>query len=300
MAPMIGCRRVAIRRLRRGSAVLAVGLGWGLLTAPATAQQQYELQDDRSWKQLTAFEPNTPEGRLQGIRRMVAQEKGKQAQKAATAWIKEHPNHELLAEAYLLRADAMVVRRNYYKSLYDYEHLARQYPESEQFFIALERELAIAKLFAAGMRRKLWGMRIIGAGGEAEELFIRVQERAPGSQLGEEASLALGDYYFGRAEMDSAAEAYDLFLINYPRSTRRERAMLQLIRANLATFKGPRFDASGLIEAAERLKVYQNEFPAAAEQLGADALLVRIEESLALKALFTGRWYEKRGDRVSA
>jgi len=277
-----------------------MGLCWALCCSPVTAQQRYQLQSDKSWKQLATFDPASPEGQLQNIRRILAQDQGKKGQEAATAWIEEHPDHPLLAEAYLLRADAQVIQKNYYKALFDYEYLVRQYPESEHFFTVLDRELALAKMFAAGMRRKLWGMRVVSADGEAEELFIRVQERAPGSPLGEEASLALADHYFNRAEMASATEAYDLFLTNYPRSSRRERAMLQLVRANLATFKGPTFDAAGLIEAAERLRMYKREFPAGSEQLDTDALLVRIDESLALKAFHAGRWYERRGKRISA
>jgi len=279
---------------------LAVGLFWMVGAAPVAAQERYTLEKDKTWKKQSQIDPDTPEGQLQAIRKLLALSRGKEAEKATTEWIKEHPNHSELPEAHILRGDARVIRKNYYKALFDYEVVLRRYAESSQFPTALEREFRIARLFESGMRRKLWGMRVLNADGEAEELFIRIQERAPGSAMGEQASLALGNYYFVRAEMSSADEAYDLFLTNYPKSDQREQAMLQLIRANLATFKGPRFDASGLVEASARLKAYRSEFPAGAEELGADALIVRIDESLALKDLYTGRWYEKRKQRVSA
>ncbi len=76
--------------------------------------------------------------------------------------------------------------------------------------------------------------------------------------------------------------------------------MLRLIQANLATFKGPEFDATGLLEASQRLRQYQQEFPAAAERIGAEALLVRVDESLALKGYRDADWYRRRGDRWSA
>ncbi|HEX7009032.1 MAG TPA: outer membrane protein assembly factor BamD, partial [Phycisphaeraceae bacterium] len=41
-------------------------------------------------------------------------------------------------------------------------------------------------------------------------------------------------------------------------------------------------------------------FPAAADRIGADALRVRINESLARKDYLTARWYERRGERVGA
>ena len=282
------------------AALLAIGLCSSLRCPPAAAQDRYRLQADKTWEKLATVDPASPEGRLQAIRKMIAQGQSKQAQKTATTWIEQQPNHTLVPEAYLLRGDAKVLRQDYYKALFDYEHLVRQYHAAPQFHTALERELKIAKLFATGMRRKLWGLRVVGAGDVAEQLFILVQERSPGSPQGEEASIALGDYYFNRAQMSSATKAYDLFLANYPRSEHRERAMVQLIRAHLATFKGPRFDASGLIEAAERLKDYQRHFPEGAEQFEAKALLVRIDESLARKAFYSGRWYESHGEPLSA
>ena len=261
------------------------------------AQERYLLEDGQ-WTKESTLDPESPEGRLQDIRRLLAEGHSKKARKAADQWIEANPQHPLVAEAYLLRGDARTARGDYFKALYDYEYLVRTYPASEHFLTALQREYEIASLFASGTKRKLWGLRIVGASGEAEELFIRIQERAPGSEVGENASLSLGDFYFDRSQMTSAAEAYDLFLANYPESQYRQRAMHQQIVANLATFKGPRFDSTGLIDASQRLKTYRQEFPAAAQQF--EGTLVRIEQSLALKTFYSAQWYETRNQPVSA
>lgn len=285
------------RRLRRPGA-LAVLLAV-LLAPPAAAQQTFSLTDE-GWQQQQAFPPNSPEGRLQAIRAAIAEKRSEAAEELASGWIRAYPNHPRLAEAYLLRADAKALRQRYYKALYDYEYVIRAFPASTEFQIALEREYEIARLYLAGINRHFLGMRILPAEGEGEELLIRIQERAPGSELGEKASLLLADYYFRKAQMPSAAEAYDLFLLNYPQSAHREWAMLRLIQASLARFKGPEFDPTGLIEASQRLRMYREEYPAAADRLGADALIVRIDESLALKELVTARWYEQRSEPISA
>jgi outer membrane protein assembly factor BamD len=281
-----------------------VGL-WALVVAvvcfsPLYAQERYKLGDDQAWTREAQLDPSTPEGQLQAIRKLLAEEKAKDARVQAKAWIKRYPNHPLLVEAYMLRADALVAQREYYKALFDYEVVIRQYPGSEQFHTALEREFHIAEIFGGGARRKWLGMRVLPAYDEAEEIYIRTQERTPGSELGEKASLALADFYFRRSEMINAADAYDMFLVNYPRSRYRERSMLRLIQAKLATFKGPRFDAKGLRDARERVVQFRGEFPAAAEQIGAEGLIVRIDESLALKEYITGQWYEQQGKSLSA
>ena len=275
-------------------------LVWALPAAAASAQQtSYEFRDGKFVK-VAEPDPLSAAGELADVRRALADGDADRAIKLAGKWIDAHDDHPLLPEAYLLRGDAKVLNDDYYKALFDYEHLVRTYPGSAQFMVALEREFEIAKLFAGGKRRKLWGMRILPAKGEAEELLIRVQERSPGSDLAEMAGLALSDHYYQSGQMILAAEAYDIFLDNYPRSEWAEFAMQRRVTANLATFKGPRFDATGLYEADVRLQTFKQRFPAAAEQTGADELIARVDESLASKQFVTAQWYDGQDNRVSA
>lgn len=285
-------RRAACAALVAASAFTFVGT--------AHAQQKFILEGEK-WKQESPLKPGTPEWKLQEVRKAIAEDRGGDAWDLADEWIDEYPNHPLLVEAYLRRGDAKVTYGNEYKALFDYEHVIRNYPGTEQFNTALEREFEIAKQYSPpnARNRPFWGMRLIDATQEAEEIYIRIQERVPGSELAEKASMKLGDHFFDGGEMTKAADAYSMFLINYPRSSVRERAMLRAIQANLATFKGPEFDATGLIDAGERIRQYQVEYPAAAERMGAEALIVRIDESLGLKQYYDAKWYLTRGKDVS-
>lgn len=280
---------------------VAAGVTLCLLIAVAAArgQDEYRLEDG-GWQQVTQHGPDSPEAQLNEIRRAIAQDRPGRAEDLADEWIDKNGGHPALVEAYLLRGDARAADKRYYKALYDYEQVIRVYPASEHYLTALEREYDIAKLFASGTRRHFLGMRILSAAGEAEELFIRTQERAPGSTVAELASLALGDFYFDRKEMSSAAEAYDLFLTNYPQSRYRARAMRKAIRANLNMFRGPRYDPTGLLEAGQRIKAYRAQFPAEAAKMNVDPILTEIDLSLAVKRLSTARWYERRGEELSA
>ncbi len=288
-----------IRSMSRFIAVFTIGLLACTLASSVLAQQRYELSDGQ-WVAQTPPDPASPEGKLETIRKTIAEGDGEAAVKLADEWIAAYPNHNMLVEAYLLRGDAKVAQRRYWRALYDYEAVIRLYPGSEQYATALEREYEIARLYVTGLKRHFMGMRILDASDDGEELLIRCQERAPGSEIGERASMTLSDYYFDKGDMSQAAEAYDLFLENYPESRQREWAMLRLIQANLARFKGPQFDPTGLLEARQRLADYSEQFPAAAERLGSDALMVRIDESLALEDYVIARWYEKRQLHVSA
>ena len=292
-----------MRRVRYAQWVLMLA-AWlalvGLGLRPALGQEHYRLQDQTGWQKQPEPAPNTPAGQIQTIRKAMAEGRFTDAYNLADAWIKAHPNNPLLVEAYLLRGDAQSGYHDYYNALYDYEYVIRAYPGSEQFNTALQREFQIARLYSHGVRRKFLGMPIITCYSEAEEILIRIQERAPGSQIGERASLELGEHYLRMGEIHNAATAFDMFLVNYPHSPRREYVMLRLIQTDLAIFKGPQFDATGLLNAAERIKMYQKEYPASAQKMDATGILNRIDESLARREYLTAQWYAQTGEKVSA
>ncbi|MFP4145388.1 MAG: outer membrane protein assembly factor BamD [Phycisphaeraceae bacterium] len=290
----------APRRPLRHAYLAALAAALTFAAAPAMGQERYRLAED-AWQQQTEFEPGTPEAAIQQIRRTLRQDEPKQAEKLATAWIEQHElNHPLMPQARLLRGHARSARKAFYDALYDYEQVIRQYPASDAYHEALEQEYRIAEVYLAGFKRKFLGLRILPATGEAEILLIRLQQRAPGTELAQKAMLRLGQHYFDQGEMGKAADVYELFLENYPQSERRQEAMLQLIRANLARFEGPAFDATGLLEAGQRLRQFARQFPAAAEEENVEGQLTRIEHSLARKDFEVARWYEKRGEDVSA
>lgn len=263
----------------------------------AAAQPTHQLDDEGNFVQLAQPDPATPEGQLQLIRKTLVEGDASAAESRAEHWLEENPAHPLAVEAYLILGDAQAALGDYYVALAQYEIIAGLYAGTEQYVTALEREYDIAKLYLNGLnRRGDWiPFRWFPADELGIEIMIRVQERLPGSALGERASIAIGDYYFDKGDMEMASEGYDLFLLNYPQSRQREWAMLRLIQASLARYKGPDFDPSGLTDAAQRLSEYMLEYPAAAEKIGAEALMVRITESLAGKKLKTARWYDSRG-----
>ncbi len=277
-----------------------LALGLSPMVPPANGQEQFILTDEDAWEAVDSPDVASAEGQLAMARRALAAGDSKRAEYLAGAWIKRHPNHALQPEAYLIRGDALHARGNHYKALFDYEYIARVFPASEAFITAAERELEIARLFATGTKRRLWGLRLLDASDEVQELLIRIQERLPGSRLAEEAGMELADFYFRRREMDLAADMYAIFIENYPHSDQLTKARRRLIYAHLASFKGPEFDATGLHDAKALLEQFRVEEPAEAQRVGAEALLTRIDESDAQKLLGTARWYLRTRDVLAA
>ncbi|MBM4052674.1 MAG: outer membrane protein assembly factor BamD [Planctomycetes bacterium] len=270
------------------------------LAVPCLGQTQV-LDDNDQWVAPAGVAPGSPEGRLQIVREALAGGEYARAQKLADAWLESFPASGLRARCLLARGDAIWKGGNEYDALFDYEEVARRYPSSDVFVLALQREYTIACAYADGLKRRWFGtLRIVDATDEAVEMLIRIQERLPGSQLAEQSGMRLADHYFDTRQLDMAAEAYDLFVQNYPRSPQIDKARLRLIYSYCASFRGPAHSAKGLVEAQIRLRELEVRAPMLANRIGAEALLVRIDESEARKLLMEARWYIAQDDLVGA
>lgn len=240
---------------------------------------------------------------VRSIRELNASGKHEAAELAATKFIETNDKlgNPYFPEVLLLRGDARLGQSEEWDALRDWERIVKEFPESDQFVPALERELDVAVLYLEGLRRKNWIFRIDDGKPAAEEIIMRINERLPGSRLGEKSLLILADFYYKSHDLRMAAETYDVFIKVFPKSDQRPLAMQRRAYANIAQFKGPRYDSSGLIEAQYQIRQFQREYPAQADRAGmGDALAVRVEESAAQQLLETSRWYMRRDDPVSA
>lgn len=281
-------------------AVLVCALCCLSAASHAFAQQDFKLDGTDQWKPSEEVDPASPAGILQQGRVALARNEGKRAVSLMDAWLERYGNNPMRADALLIRADARLSLGDEYDALFDYEEIARRYPFTSAFVPALEREYDIARAYAAGLRRKFFGtFRIVNAEDDAQELLIRIQERLPGSALAEKAGMELADFYFRKRDMPLAADAYDLFVKNYPRSPQVDKARLRVIYAYYSSYKGPQFDAKGLSEAAGKLRELKAVEPQLAKQVGADALLLRVYQSEAQKLLSEANWYWSVDDPIS-
>lgn len=267
----------------------------------ALGQVDFKLGSDDQWIAPADGNSDSPQNQLRQAQLALARGEAARSFNLATAWLERFPADPMRAHALLLKGDSLLAQGDEDKALYEYEDLVRKYPGSDVFVTALQREQSIATAYANGLLQKFFGtFRWINTEDNAQELLIRIQERLPGSELAEQAGMELADFYFRRRDLQLAADAYDLFVQNYPRSRQVEKARLRLIYSLFASYKGPLYDARGLFEASARLKELQALDPITAQRVGADALLVRIYESEASKLLSEAGWYAYVDDPISA
>jgi tetratricopeptide (TPR) repeat protein len=273
------------------------------LSAGAHAQE-FILDDSGEFTPASTPEQGTDAWVMAEAARLIADDRPGEARSLLDPWLERNESEPSpwLPRAYLLRGDARVMQGDEYKSLYDYEMVIREFPASEEYETAVLREMEIAQRYLDGLRRKLWGLiRVEPARRLGEELMIRVQERLPGSRVSEEAAIRLAEHYYQSRDLALAKEMFDIFQRNYPDSEYAKDALLGQIYANVAQFKGPEYDASGLIEAELLLDRFVRRYPADALRSGiAEGLGSRIDESRAQQMLSTADWYLDRRDDPSA
>lgn len=274
-----------------------------LPTIAAAQSSEFELDESGDWAQTQAPEPGSDAAVMAEATRLLAEDKPGKASEMLGDWLERNKRtrNAYIAQGYYLHGLARVRDDNEYKALFDLEAIIRDFPQSEYFLDAVELEYQIGLDYINGKKRRFLGMRIENARPTGEELLIRTQERVPGSQLAEEAAITLADHYYSRRELKLAAEMYSIFRQNFPESPRVQRAMLREIEANIARFKGPRYDGSGLLDAKLLIEEYQRQFPADAIRSGiTDGLNAWIDESAAQQVLDTARWYMRVNDEPSA
>jgi len=265
--------------------------------------QQYTLDPNRQWSSPGQPEPGSDAALLAEARRHLAEDQPAEARRIANQWINanERSISPLVPAFRLVRGDAMTAMGDEFEALYDYEAIATRFRESEEFPYAVERELDIALRYAGGLNQKILGMRIGDPEDVLTELLIRVQERMPKSQLAERAAIALADFYYDRRKLPMARDAYDLYLRNFPAGPNRVKAEQRRIQADIARFKGPRYNSAPLINARVQLNEFVKRYPAEADASGMnEAMIARLDESAGASLLEVANWYLKVGDEPSA
>lgn len=280
-------------------------------SSPPTVEKRSTLDTRDAWRLdqggWTKLEPerarSADEATIASAREALANERPGRAVDILDPWIEANINlgHPLLAEALLLRGDAHVADGDEWQALYDYEELAINHPGTEQFLIANERELDIGTKYVKGLKRRWLGMRIASAQAAGEELLVRVQERLPGTILAERACIELADHYYRERALTMAADAYEVYTTNYPTGPNIARARERRIFANIARYKGPNYDAAGLVDAKALIREYAARDPEAARTAGlTDAMISKLDESQAAQLIERAQWYLTRRDPVGA
>jgi outer membrane protein assembly factor BamD (BamD/ComL family) len=246
------------------------------------------------WTESEPPVPDTPLGDLQLARQAFARGKYGPAYRRIKKWLKTYgPEDPLYPDALLFRAEVEIARRDYYKAHKHLQEFRSEFGVTELADRAAEFEFVIAEVFLSGVRRKVWGLRILSGTDTALDILDELSASYQDSTLAEQAIKTKADFYFSQGDFSLAELEYSRLVQEYPRGRYVRYAQRRSADAALASFGGIEFDDAALIEAEERFSLYLAQYPGLAEQEGIGQILQQIRSQRAAKEYSIGRYYEK-------
>jgi outer membrane assembly lipoprotein YfiO len=210
-------------------------------------------------------------------------------------WLKANPKAADRDRGLYLYAEVYYESGDWIRAFYHLDELLDNFPESKLFFPALQFQYDLADAYLNGHKDTFLGMPIVDREDEAIEMLFRVQQRSPGSPIAEKALKRTADYYFNTSQFDLAADAYDAFVRAYPRSPEVPQMKLRQAFSNLAQFRGPRFDATPLLNSRSEFKAIEVQYPDLAAESNVPQWIEHIDSDLARKAYITADFYRRTG-----
>jgi outer membrane assembly lipoprotein YfiO len=223
-----------------------------------------------------------------------------EAFKIDVEWLKANRTHGLRDRALYLAAEALYRYGDRIKAFYYLDELMDEYPDSRLFSVALEKQYQIADAFLNGYKSRFLYMPIVGREDEAIEMLYRIRQRSPGSALAEKALLRTADHYYENADYDLAGDAYAAYVKSYPRSPKVPQVKLKQAFANLAQFRGLRFDATPVVDARAQLTEIIATYPELAQEQNLQEIIQRIDGTFARKLFVTADFYRRTNQPIAA
>lgn len=259
--------------------------------APAVT---WEFRDGR-WQQLPTVttQPSLKDETLDRIEQMLNDGQWKQARVGILDWLKQNPASPLRDRGLFLIAEVYYQSDDRIRSFYHLDELMENYPESRFFYPSLEKQYKIADDYLSGHNDKFLGMSIIGREGEAVEMLYRIQQTSPGSPLAEKALLRTADFYYSDLQYDLAADAYNMYAKNYPRSPVVPKVRLRRAFSSLAQFRGVKFDPTPIIDARSQLLDIAQQYPKLAAEENVSVVIEKIDSTFASKLYGQADFYRR-------
>ncbi len=267
-----------------------------------TRPQRLRFDADRGeWVDLPRLEPGTDSGDLAAVRSLLADARYRKAHKSIKRWLKRYGDTSVLfPEALLMRGQVEKARRNYHVSQEILSQLSQEYQGTAQADEATAELFNIAEVFLSGVRRKVWGVRLLRANDLALDILDGIAVRFPDSSLAEQAVKAKADFHFRQGDFALSELEYARLVQMFPKSRYVRYAMRRSADAALASFAGIRFDDAPLIEAQERYRLYAQQYRGLAEQEQIGLILADIREKRGSKELDIGAYYQQTGHPKAA
>jgi len=257
--------------------------------------------DSKDWVEEAPPPRGTSAGDLHAIRVLVKDGRYRTALKAVKRFIKDYGAADpCYPQLLIAQAEALVARRDYDKAHKVLQAFLSEFGGMALTSEALRLEFVIAEAFLSGVKRKLWGIRLLSGRDVALEILDEIAADYPESALAELALKAKADYFFEQGDHALAELEYGRTLREYPQSRYHRFCLRRSADSALASFAGIHYDATALAEAADRYREYRLRYPEAPDLADVERVLTTIPDLQAEKDYAISEYYERTGHLGSA
>jgi outer membrane protein assembly factor BamD (BamD/ComL family) len=199
-----------------------------------------------------------------------------------------------------MQAEMLYASGKFTRAVRSYDKFLAEFPKSDLYESALDRQFAIATAFLGGQKKRVLGVFIMSRYAEGIKLMERISDRTGNAPIGVKAAVAVAQSYERRGKFTEAYLKWSEISSRWPTGDVGKESLLSMARCKHAAYKGPKFDVSNLISAKSYYENFKLRYPEDAEKIGVDKILKDIEEQLAYKEFNTAEYYRQTGNRQSA
>jgi outer membrane protein assembly factor BamD (BamD/ComL family) len=200
-----------------------------------------------------------------------------------------------------IKAEMLYSKGKFTKAAKDYDRFLTEFPKSELYEAAIDRQFAIATAFLAGQKKTvLGGLFKIKGYAEGTKIMERISDQAGDAPIAKRASMAVAQGLEKRGKFAEAYYRWSEVSSRWPTGQIGKDALLGMARCKHAAYKGPKYDVSDLISAKSYYENFKLRYPAEADEFDIDGRMGQIDGQLAYKQFSIGRYYQQTGNKQSS
>jgi outer membrane protein assembly factor BamD (BamD/ComL family) len=199
-----------------------------------------------------------------------------------------------------INAELLLAEGRFDKANRSYDKFLDEYPRSELYESALDRQFQIATAYLAGRKRQFLTFFKIKGYSEGAKIMEKIADRAGDAPIAQRAMTSIAESYEKRRKFTLAYESWSQISSRWPGGDIGREALLGMAKNMHAAYRGPKYDASSLYSAKSYYHDLQMRYPQYAEEIGTEQILARIEEQIAYKQYAIGKYYEKTDSKLAS
>jgi len=257
------------------------------------AEQTWHLKDGQKWQPVKQEQGSDFLLAVADAKQLVSSGKTSKAKKAFAKIKKDYPQIATADYDVYVKAEILYSKRKYDTAALTYQKLTEDFPESQFFQAALERQYQIATAYLNGRKRTVLGVFKLKAYEEGAELMGGIADKAGDAPIAKNALLTVARSNEKRGEYYEAYMMWSDISDRWPTGQMGKDSLLGMARSLENDYRGPKFDSKVLESSKSYYEQYQDRYEASASQLQIPKKIIKIDKELAEKELTVADYYAR-------